>query len=153
MDNIVKIYTDGGCRSNQSKDNIGAYAAVLHFREFKKIVSQPIRNTTNNQMEIRAVIEGLKVIKNDKFPIRIYSDSAYVVNCINKKWYDKWRKNGWVKNDGKEVKNYELWKELIELYESFSDIKIYKVKGHSDDIFNEEADEIVNKTMDDMYKQ
>lgn len=147
-ENKVIVATDGGCRGNQEKNNIGAYAAVLYFREHRKVVSQPIKNTTNNQMELRAVIEGLKTIKNDNFPIEVYSDSAYVVNGINKKWYVKWRENGWTKSDGKEVKNYELWKELVELYESFSNITFHKVAGHSGHYYNEEVDRIVNEEMD-----
>lgn len=152
MDRVI-IATDGGCRSNQTKNNIGAYAAILHYKGHKKIVSSPVRNTTNNAMEIKAVIEGLKALKRNDLPIEVHSDSAYVCNCINKKWYVSWRKNGWVKKDGKIVKNYELWKELIDLVESFDDILFVKVKGHSDNKLNEEADYIVNKTMDDMYKQ
>lgn len=148
MSEIIIIATDGGARNNQEKNNIGAYAAILHYKGHKKCVSMGFRNVTNNQMEIRAVIEGLKAMKKYDIPTEVHSDSAYVVNSINKGWLDGWAKNGWVKRDGKEVKNQELFMELRELIKKFDDLTFVKVKGHSGNIYNEEADQLVNLEMD-----
>lgn len=147
-DNTVHIYTDGGCRGNQTKNNIGAYGAILHFNGHKKSVAMAFRNVTNNQMEIRAVIEGLKAMKRYDLPIRVYSDSAYVVNAINKRWIDGWAKNGWVKKDGKIVANRELFMELRGLIKEFDDFEIIKVKGHDINEGNNEVDALVNFEMD-----
>lgn len=149
-DNVVKIYVDGGARNNQEENNIGSYAAILVYNGHEKEVSMGFKNVTNNQMEIKAVIAGLKEMKRYDLPIEVYSDSAYVVNSINNKWVDGWAKNGWIKKDGKAVKNQELWTELFELLKEFDDVTLIKVKGHSNHVGNNRADELVNKTMDDM---
>lgn len=149
-DNIVKIYTDGGVRNNQSKNNIGAYGAILHYKGHKRYLSMAFRNVTNNQMEIRAVVEALKAMKRYDLPVKVYSDSAYVVNSINNKWLEGWAKNGWVKRDGKEVKNQELFMELLELIRKFDDLELIKVKAHNTNEGNNEVDKLVNDTMDRM---
>lgn len=149
----VIIATDGGCRGNQTDNNIGAYAAILYFGQHKRIVTDGIYNTTNNQMELRAVIEGLKAMKRFDIPVEVHSDSAYVVNSVNKGWYRNWKSNGWVKNDGNIVKNYELWSDLSDQIDKFDDIVFVKVKGHSDNEINNEADFIVNESMDKLNPQ
>lgn len=150
--NSVIIGTDGGCRGNQTENNIGAYAAILQFGEHEKEVSGIFKNTTNNKMEILAVTKALQAMKRYDLPVILYSDSAYVVNCINKQWYVNWRKNGWVKKNGDLVKNSDLWKELIDELEKFDDITILKVKGHSNHNLNNKVDALVNKTIDNyMY--
>jgi len=118
------------------------------FGENKKEIMGSARGVTNNQMEMLAVIEVLKTLKRKDIPVVIHADSALVVNCINSKWYVNWRKKGWRKSDRKPVENKELWKELLELYESFDDVKFVKVKGHSGDEWNERADELANEAMD-----
>ena len=147
---VIYLYVDGGVRNNQAESNIGSYAAILIYNGHEKEVSMGFRNVTNNQMEIKAVIAGLKEMKRYDLPVEVYSDSAYVVNSINNKWVDGWAKNGWVKKDGKAVKNQELWTELFELLKEFDDVTLIKVRGHSGHFGNERADELVNKTMDDM---
>ena len=149
-DNIVRVYVDGACRGNQAENNIGSYAAILVYNGHEKEVSMGFKNVTNNQMEIKAVIAGLKEMKRYDLPIEIYSDSAYVVNSINNKWVDGWAKNGWVKKDGKAVKNQELWTELFELLKEFDDVTLIKVRGHSGHFGNERADLLCNKEMDNM---
>ena len=144
----VIIATDGGCRSNQSEKNFGAYAAILHYKGHKRYISMSFSNTTNNIMELKGVIEGLKAMKRYDIPVEILSDSAYVVNAINKNWLKGWAKNGWIKSDGKQVKNMELWIELLELIKRFDDLTITKVKGHSGHYLNEEVDQLVNDEMD-----
>lgn len=148
MEEIVEIYTDGAARNNQSENNIGAYGAILHYKGHKRYITMGFKNTTNNIMELKGVIEGLKAMKRHDLPIRVYSDSAYVVNGINKGWLDGWAKNGWVKSDGKQVKNMELWIELLELIRSFDDFQIIKVKGHANNEGNNEVDKLLNDTMD-----
>ena len=104
----ITIYTDGACSGNPGP---GGWGAVLMYKGNKKEISGGKLNTTNNEMEITAVIQALK---NLKYPcnVKLYSDSAYVVNCFNQGWIYNWRKNGW-KNASKEpVKNKELWEEL-----------------------------------------
>ena len=99
--------------------------------DVKKEISGGEKNTTNNIMEITAVIEGLRSLK---YPcdVEIYSDSAYVVNAFNQKWIDSWKKNGWKNSNKEEVKNRELWQELDELCNMQNSFKFIKVKGKND---------------------
>lgn len=129
---MLKVYTDGACLDNGKSENVGAWAYFMAYRNHEKKDSDFSSNTTNNQMELLAVINALKSIKKKNIKVMVYSDSAYIVNCINDKWYVKWRKNNWIKPDKKEVKNLELWKRLIELFESFNDINIFHVRSHLD---------------------
>ncbi len=126
----IYIYTDGACRGNQDKHNRGGYAALLCSGKYEKKISGAEINTTNNIMEMKAVIEALKLIKDKSYSVMVFSDSAYVVNCINDKWYVKWRKNGWINSKKEAVLNKELWEELIQLVEGFCSITFIKVKGH-----------------------
>ncbi len=126
----VNLYTDGACANNQSSTNIGGWGTVLEYGEKVKTLHGGRRNTTNNVMELMAVIEGLKALKSKDLKINVFSDSAYVVNCFNQQWYQKWRINGWINSSKKPVENKELWVELIDLVESFKDIDFYRVKGH-----------------------
>lgn len=147
---IVHLFVDGAARNNQSENNIGAYGAILHYNGHKRYITMGFKNTTNNIMELKGVIEGLKAMKRHDLPVRVYSDSAYVVNGINKGWLDGWAKNGWVKSDGKQVKNMELWIELLDLIRMFDDLKIIKVKAHATNEGNNEVDAMINDTMDRM---
>ena len=133
----VTIYTDGACSGNPGP---GGWGTILMYNENKKEISGGKDNTTNNVMELTAVIEGLKLLK---FPckVKLYSDSAYVVNAFNQKWIYGWLKNGW-KNASKEpVKNKELWQELYELTK-IHEVEFIKVKGHADNEYNNRCDEL-----------
>ena len=134
---VLKIYTDGACRGNPGP---GGWAAVLLYGNTRKEISGFVADTTNNRMELLSVIEGLKTVKK-QCDIEIYSDSAYVVNAINNGWIASWQKNGWKTADKKDVKNQDLWMELITLNTQHSPTYI-KVKGHSDDVNNNRADEL-----------
>ena len=115
------------------------------YNENKKEISGGKDNTTNNVMELTAVIEGLKLLK---FPckVKLYSDSAYVVNAFNQKWIYGWLKNGW-KNASKEpVKNKELWQELYELTK-IHEVEFIKVKGHADNEYNNRCDELARNAI------
>jgi len=134
----IRLYTDGACSNNQEATNVGGWGAVLYYQEHVKTLKGGTLNTTNNIMELTAVLMGLKALKDKTIPVDIFSDSAYVVNCFKEKWYIKWRLNGWITSTKKPVENLELWKELIDLVESFKDITFYKVKGHV--VLKNEAD-------------
>lgn len=131
----VYIYTDGACSGNPGP---GGWGAILMYNEHKKEISGALKETTNNIMEITAVIEALKLLKH-KCNVKIYSDSAYVVNAFNNGWIHNWIKNGW-KTSGKEpVKNKELWITLYE-FTKMHNIEFIKVKGHSDNEYNNRCD-------------
>ena len=136
MDNVI-IYTDGACSGNPGP---GGWGAILMFKDIKKEISGGSNETTNNIMEITAVLESLKQLKRP-CNVEIYSDSAYVVNAFNNGWIYNWVKNNW-KTSGKEpVKNKTLWQELYDLTK-IHNIKFIKVKGHSDNQFNNRCDEL-----------
>ena len=141
MEEVV-IYTDGACSGNPGP---GGWGSILMYKKIKKEISGGKDNTTNNIMELTAVIEGLKLLK---FPckVKLYSDSAYVVNAFNQKWIYGWLKNGW-KNASKEpVKNKELWQELYDLTK-IHEVEFIKVKGHSDNEYNNRCDELARNAI------
>lgn len=133
----VTIYTDGACSGNPGP---GGWGAVLMYRENKKEISGAKQDTTNNVMELTAVIEALKALK---FPceVELYSDSAYVVNAFDKGWIYNWVKNNWKTADKKPVKNQELWQDLYELTKIHK-VSFIKVKGHADNEYNNRCDEL-----------
>ena len=144
----IIIYTDGACSGNQNNENIGGYGAVLLYKGHEKEIYDGEINTTNNKMEIKACIEALRTLKRRDIPVEVYTDSAYVCNCMNQKWYVNWRKNGWRNSKKNPVENKELWMDLLEQVESIEDIKFFKVKGHAGVPLNERADDLANKGMD-----
>lgn len=143
-DNIV-IYTDGGCRGNPG---LGAWAAILisEKHNLRLEIGESESYTTNNKMEMKAAIKALERLKNSH-NIKLYSDSAYLINGMNE-WIYSWQKNNWIKSDKKPVENKEYWLKLIELSKKHN-IEFIKVKGHSDNIENNRADEIANLLMDE----
>ncbi|EOD01380.1 ribonuclease HI [Caldisalinibacter kiritimatiensis] len=152
MDKII-IYTDGACSGNQNNENKGGYGAVLIYKDYRKEIYGGEFNTTNNRMELKACIEALKALKRKDIPVEVYTDSAYLCNCINQKWYEKWRKNGWKNSKKDPVENKDMWQELLELVESFKNIKFFKVKGHAGIELNELADALANKGMDSLHEE
>jgi ribonuclease HI len=138
----VTIYTDGACSGNPGP---GGWGAILMYKDYKKEISGGKKDTTNNVMELTAVIEALKLLK---FPcnVKLYSDSAYVVNAFIQKWVINWQKNNWKTSDKKDVKNKELWQELIELT-NIHHIEFIKVKGHSDNEYNNRCDEMARNAI------
>ena len=144
MEEVI-IYTDGACSGNPGP---GGWGSILMYKDNKKEISGGKDNTTNNIMELTAVIEGLKLLK---FPckVKLYSDSAYVVNAFNQKWIYGWLKNGW-KNASKEpVKNKELWQELYDLTK-IHEVEFIKVKGHSDNEYNNRCDELARNAIQEL---
>ena len=133
----VDIYTDGACSGNPGA---GGYCAILIFNGIEKVVSGGDNDTTNNRMELLAVIEGLKALK-EPCVVDLYSDSQYVINAINEKWLDGWIQSGWRAESKKSVKNVDLWQALIPLIEKHK-VNFIKVKGHSDNEYNNRCDKI-----------
>ncbi len=145
MEEIV-IYTDGACSGNPGP---GGWGSILMYKEHKKEIFGAKNDTTNNIMELTAVIEALKLLKF-KCNVKVYSDSAYVVNAFCQKWIEGWQKNGW-KNASKEpVKNKELWEELYELTKKHQ-VTFIKVKGHSDNEYNNRCDELAREAIKKLH--
>ena len=92
---ILRIYTDGACSGNQHETNVGGWGAVLEYGQAQKELWGGERNTTNNRMEMTALIEALSALKKTDQQIEVFSDSAYLMDCFRKKWYVSWQKNGW----------------------------------------------------------
>lgn len=139
----VSIYTDGACSGNPGP---GGYAAILIYNGVEKEISGGQKDTTNNKMELLGVIEGLKMLK-EKCKVNLYSDSAYVVNSINNGWVLTWKKNNWIKSDKSKAKNIDLWEELLQLIE-FHEVTFIKVKGHSDNVYNNRCDKLAVEERD-----
>ena len=138
----VTIYTDGACSGNPGP---GGWGAILMYQGIQKEISGGKKDTTNNVMELTAVIEALKLL-NRPCKVDLYSDSAYVVNAFIQKWTINWQKNNWKTSDKKDVKNKELWQELLELTTTHK-LTFHKVKGHSDNEFNNRCDELARNAI------
>ena len=123
----------------------GGWGTILMYKETTKEISGYMPNTTNNIMEMTAVIEGLKMLKY-KCEVEIYSDSSYVVNAFNNFWIQGWIKNNWINSSKEPVKNKELWQELYELTKKH-EVKFIKVKGHSDNVYNNRCDELARNAI------
>lgn len=131
----IVLYTDGACSGNPGA---GGWGAVLLYGEHKREISGGEAETTNNRMELTAVIEGLERLK---YPceVDVYSDSAYTVNAFTEGWVYGWAKNGWKKGDGKAVLNDDLWKRLLSFTQKH-EVTFHKVKGHADNELNNHCD-------------
>lgn len=142
----IKMWCDGGCRGNQMDENIGAWGVYITYKDYVKELSNGAINTTNNIMELTACIEGLKAIKKKSIPVIVYLDSAYVLNGITN-WINVWKANGWITSKKQPVLNKNLWIELDTLKSQFDNIEFKKVKGHSNNYGNIQADRLCNEYM------
>ena len=133
----VDIYTDGACSGNPGN---GGYCAILIYNEIEKVISGSEPLTTNNRMELLAAIEGLKALK-EPCEVDLYSDSQYLTDAFNKDWISSWSTNGWKTSGKKEVKNIDLWENLLLLMKTHK-VNYVKVKGHSDNEYNNRCDKI-----------
>ena len=136
----VTIYTDGACSGNPGP---GGWAAILVYKGREKEISGGEKNTTNNIMELTAAVRGLQLLK---FPceVKLYSDSAYLVNGFKQGWIYNWQKNNWKTSTKEPVKNREIWEELYRLT-NVHNVEFVKVKGHSDNEYNNRCDELARK--------
>ena len=142
MEEKVIIYTDGACSGNPGP---GGWGAILMYKGVKKEISGGMKETTNNIMEVTAVIEALKCLKVES-DVQVYSDSAYTVNAFNQGWIYNWMKKGWKTASGEPVKNKELWQELYDLTKKHK-VEFIKVKGHADNEFNNRCDEMARNAI------
>jgi len=140
IENTILLYTDGSSRGNPGP---GGYGAILIWGKHRKELSKGYRLTTNNRMELLAVISGLEAIKKNELPVIIYSDSQYVVNSVEKGWLKTWIRNDFA--GGK--KNKDLWKHYHELAKKFN-IKVVWVKGHANNPYNNRCDELATSAAD-----
>ena len=131
----IILYTDGACSGNPG---IGGWGCILEYKGIKKELSGFEKETTNNRMELMAVLMGLKAIK-EPCEVDIYSDSAYTVNAFTERWIENWQLNNWKNSNKKEVKNIDLWNELLDLLQIHK-VTWHKVKGHADNEYNNRCD-------------
>ena len=137
MAKSIEIYTDGACSGNPGP---GGWGAVLRYKGVEKELSGGEKDTTNNRMELTAVIKALQALK-EPCHITLYTDSKYVSDAFNQGWIYGWLKKDWKKSDGKPVLNKELWQRLYELWKQH-DITLVWVKGHADNAYNNRCDEL-----------
>lgn len=148
---MLKIYTDGACSNNPGP---GGWGAIFTGRRKLRTISGHALSTTNNRMELLAVIKAYNYVYKNLSKIKtrdivLYSDSAYVVNAINNNWLDSWVRNKWRTSKGGYVKNTDLWTEYViirrKLHNKGVNIKLVKVKGHSGDTYNEYVDKVARE--------
>jgi len=156
QDNLpeVTIYTDGACTGNPGP---GAYGAILLYKNFRKEISRGFRKTTNNRMELMALIAGLSSLQ-EKCRVTLYTDSKYVADSINQGWAVRWQAQGWKRTKRERALNPDLWEELLALLDEHQ-INIIWVKGHAGNPENERADALAvqtikskNLAIDDVYE-
>lgn len=145
----VDIYTDGACSGNPGP---GGWAAILKFGPHTKELCGNMTLTTNNRMELFAVISGLGALK-EPCNVRIYSDSTYVVNAFQKGWVQNWQRNGWLTSDKKPVENQDLWKLLLLTMRRHPDVSFHKVPGHADHPENNRCDELARGEAQKLVQQ
>jgi ribonuclease HI len=161
----IHLWSDGSSINSGDYKGLGGYGFVLLYGDFSNVDIRTqycdekftmtgykgFKNTTNQRMEITSIIEGLKRITKYDIPIKVFSDSAYVVNCMNQRWFDKWRSNEWKNSQKEPVENKDLWEELLSIIEdNFLSIKFVKIKGHNNIFYNELADSLARKGLDEV---
>lgn len=133
----VTIYTDGACSGNPGP---GGWAAILKYGGREKVLSGGENPTTNNRMELRAVISALEALK-EPCKVKLYSDSKYVCDAVEKGWARSWKANGWRRSDKSPAKNPDLWERLLELLDTH-EVELIWVRGHADNPYNNRCDEL-----------
>lgn len=135
MTDKIIIHTDGACSGNPGP---GGYGAVMQYGKHRNELSGGFRRTTNNRMELLAVIEGLQLL-NRPCEVTVFSDSKYIVDAVNKGWAERWQANGWKRNKREKALNPDLWAKLLKLLDTH-DVSLQWVKGHAGNPGNERAD-------------
>ena len=133
----VTLYTDGACSGNPGP---GGWGAILEYMGHEKEMSGGEASTTNNRMELTAVIKGLEALK-EPCVVELYSDSKYVIDGLQKGWAESWRKRGWIKSDKKPALNPDLWGQLLDLTEKHT-LRYHWVKGHAENEKNNRCDQL-----------
>ena len=133
----VTLYTDGACSGNPGP---GGFCAILVYGNHEKCISGAEKDTTNNRMELLAVIRGLEALK-EPCCVNVVSDSKYVVDAIEKRWLASWQAKGWKKSDKKPVLNVELWQRLLPLL-TFHQVRFQWIRGHAGHPYNERCDAV-----------
>ena len=147
MTDKLEIWCDGACRNNQSKTNLGSYACILKYGDKEKTFGEVVEDTTNNIMELNAVIYALSKVKNKSLSTVVTTDSQYVVMGVTD-WSKKWKENGWKDSKNKPIKNIELQRWVLDLVSQFDDITFVSCLGHSDNAYNNRVDHMCNDLMD-----
>ena len=137
MNKEVNIYTDGACSGNPGP---GGWGVILEYNGHIKELSGGEAETTNNRMEMMAVIKGLEALK-EECVVDLYSDSKYVIEAIEKGWVWKWARQGWIKSDKKPAKNPDLWRRIIDLCQKHA-VRTHWIKGHAENPYNNRCDEM-----------
>lgn len=143
----VDIYTDGACSGNPG---VGGWASILIYNGIEKIISGGNANTTNNRMELTAIIEGLRCLK-ESCEVNLYSDSQYAVDAVQKGWLNYWLTHAWRTKGKDDVKNVDLWEDLLAMLNKHN-VTFIKVKGHSDNVNNNRCDELARGEITKLQK-
>ena len=138
----VRIYTDGACSGNPGP---GGFGAVLLYGDREKEISGGEKHTTNQRMELLAAISALEQL-SEPCAVKLHSDSAYMINAFQQRWFDKWLKNGWQNSKKEPVVNRDLWERLLAMSEKHV-IEWVKVKGHTDDVLNNRCDQLAREAV------
>ena len=133
----IEIFTDGACSGNPGA---GGYGVILRYKDNTKELSGGEAHTTNNRMELTAVITGLSALK-EPCTVKLYSDSKYIIDAVTKGWAKKWQSNNWIKSDKKPALNSDLWEKLLSLLEVHK-VEFIWVKGHAGHPENERCDQL-----------
>ena len=154
MSTKIQIHTDGACSGNPGP---GGFGAVLQFGEHRNELSGGFRKTTNNRMELLAVIEGLRALK-EPCEVAVFTDSKYIVDAVNKGWARRWQANGWRRNPREKALNPDLWAQLLALLDTHA-VTLHWVRGHAGNPGNERADALAvaasqshNPAIDEAYE-
>ncbi len=139
----VEIYTDGACSGNPGP---GGWGAILRYNGREKEISGGEEQTTNNRMELSAVIAALECLK-EPCTVELYSDSRYVIDALSKGWAESWRKKGWIKSDKKPALNADLWERLLSLTQRH-EMRCHWVRGHADNEYNNRCDALAVEQRD-----
>ncbi len=145
MENTIAVYTDGACSGNPGP---GGWGSVLLYQGKEKELSGYDANTTNNRMELTAVIQGLSALKTTTLPVTLYTDSKYIVDAINQHWLENWQTKGWQNTAKKPVANRDLWEQIIKLNQIYHPTYVW-VKGHSTNAYNNRCDALAVQAIQD----
>lgn len=140
---LVEIYTDGACSGNPGP---GGWAAVLLYQDKVKEIYGFEENTTNQRMELTAVVQGLQALKVKDWEVKVYTDSAYIANAFAQDWISNWVANGWLNASKKPVANQDLWQELVRIT-GLNRVQIIKVPGHQGVKWNERCDYLARQAI------